>query len=114
MATDAAQLFDESRAQVYDVHANAYPDVPLDEQPVFMLRWESFGEPAPHMSGKVMVCGHTSQKSGRPRVLEHAICVDTWAHGRGGWLTCLDVTSGRVWQANEAGTVVEAWLGELV
>lgn len=94
------------------VHANAYPDVPLAEQPAYMLRWESFGDPSPHVSGKVMVCGHTSQKSGRPKVLEHAVCVDTWPHGRGGWLTCLDVTSGRVWRANEHGEVDEAWLSD--
>ena len=94
------------------MHANAYPDVPLAEQPVYMLRWESFGDPAPHASGKVMVCGHTSQKSGRPRVLEHAVCIDTWPHGRGGWLTCLEVTTGRVWQANEDGALSEGWLSD--
>ncbi len=84
------------------VHANAYPDVPLDEQPDFMLYWEGFGEPPPHESGKVMVCGHTPQKSGRPRDLGHAVCLDTHAHG-GGWLTCLDAGSGRYWQANQLG-----------
>jgi serine/threonine protein phosphatase 1 len=46
------------------VHANAYPDCPLSEQPDFMLYWESFDDPPPHESGKVMVCGHTSQKIG--------------------------------------------------
>jgi hypothetical protein len=24
-------------------------------------------------------------------------------YGEGGWLTCLDVTGGRYWQANESG-----------
>jgi serine/threonine protein phosphatase 1 len=93
------------------VHANAYADVPLAEQPAYMLRWESFGEPAPHASGKVLVCGHTSQKSGRPVNLGHAVCIDTYAHG-GGWLTCLDVVSGRIWQANERGEVGRAWLDD--
>jgi serine/threonine protein phosphatase 1 len=93
------------------VHANAYPDVPLSEQPIYMLRWESFGEPSPHSSGKIMVCGHTSQKSGRPVNLGHAICIDTYAHG-GGWLTCLDAKSGRVWQANERREVQEAWIND--
>jgi serine/threonine protein phosphatase 1 len=92
------------------VHANAYPDVPLVEQPTFMLRWEPFNDPPPHESGKVMVCGHSSQKSGRPRNLGHAICIDTHAHGRNGWLTCLDVTSGRIWQANQRGEVRQAWI----
>lgn len=84
------------------VHANAYPDCPLDEQPDFMLYWEGFDDPPPHDSGKVMVCGHTSQKSGLPRDLSHAVCIDTWACGKG-WLTCLDVGSGRYWQANQRG-----------
>ncbi len=93
------------------VHANAYPDSPLSEQPVYMLRWEQFGDPAPHSSGKVMVCGHTSQKDGRIVNLGHAICIDTYAH-RGGWLTCLDVKSGRVWQANEKRGIQTSWLDD--
>jgi len=89
-------------ASHFFVHANAYPDYPLDEQPDYMLYWERFDEPGPHESGKVMVCGHTSQKSGKPRNLGHAVCIDTWAYGQG-WLTCLDVGSGRYWQANQRG-----------
>ena len=77
------------------VHANAYPDCPLEDQPDFMLYWESFSDPPAHSSGKVMVCGHTPQKSGVPRSIGHAICVDTWACGKG-WLTCLDVASHKI------------------
>jgi serine/threonine protein phosphatase 1 len=91
------------------VHANAYPDCPLAEQPDFMLYWESFDNPPPHQSGKVMVCGHTSQKSGLPRNAGHAVCIDTWACGKG-WLTCLDVGSGRYWQANQGGETRASWL----
>jgi serine/threonine protein phosphatase 1 len=85
------------------VHAGAYADCPLDEQPGFMLYWESFDDPAPHESGKIMVCGHTSQKVGRPRSVGHAVCIDTRAYGEEGWLTCLEVASGRYWQANQKG-----------
>jgi serine/threonine protein phosphatase 1 len=49
-----------------------------------------------------MVCGHTQQRSGVPLNVGHAVCLDTWAYG-GGWLTCLDVTTGAVWQANQRG-----------
>jgi serine/threonine protein phosphatase 1 len=91
------------------VHANAYPDCALAEQPEFMLYWESFEDPPPHVSGKVMVCGHTSQKSGLPRSIGHAVCLDTWACGKG-WLTCLDVGSGRYWQANQRGETRSSWL----
>lgn len=96
------------------VHANLYPDLPLAEQPPFMTRWESLdpSTSAPHGSGKVMVCGHTSQKSGRPLDLGHAVCIDTWAHG-GGWLTCLDVLSRQVWQADQQGRTQTGHLDEL-
>lgn len=95
------------------VHAGAYPDMPLAEQPDYMLFWEPFDHPAPHISGKIMVCGHTIQKRGMPLNLRHAICIDTWAYGKG-WLTCLDITSGRIWQANQKGNIRQAWLDEFL
>jgi serine/threonine protein phosphatase 1 len=84
------------------VHANADADKALDEQTEPTLYWRKYDDPQPHCSGKIMVCGHTAQRSGKPRSNEHSICIDTWAHG-GGWLSCLDVKSGTVWQANESG-----------
>jgi serine/threonine protein phosphatase 1 len=84
------------------VHASAYPEVPMADQPDFMLYWHSSHAPAPHRSGKIIVCGNNAQESGKPCSIGHAICVDTWAWGKG-WLTCLDVGSGRYWQANELG-----------
>lgn len=84
------------------VHANAYPDLPMDQQPAYMLRWEKIYNSAPHKSKKIMVCGHTSQKTGKILDLGHAICIDTHPTG-GGWLTCLDVNNRHYWQTNEAG-----------
>ena len=94
------------------VHANAYPDIPLEDQPDFMLYWEQFGDPAIHECGKIMICGHTSQKSGVPFSNGNAVCIDTWGYG-GGWLSCLDVDSGRIWQANERGETRKFWLDEI-
>ena len=88
------------------VHGNVYPDLPLWEQPQSVLYWERFDRARPHESGKIMVCGHTSQKSGLPRNLGFAVCLDTYAYG-GGWLSCLDIGSGTVWQANHGGQVRE-------
>ncbi len=93
------------------VHANADADMPLQRQPIFTLRWEPFDRPAPHVSGKVMICGHTRQASGRPRNLGHAVCIDTHVYGDG-WLTCLDTASGKVWQANQQGQSRTAHLDE--
>ncbi|MEI8378723.1 MAG: metallophosphoesterase family protein [Planctomycetota bacterium] len=94
------------------VHANAFPEVPLEEQPDFMLYWERCYDPPRHMSGKIMVCGHTSQKSGLPFTNGNAICIDTWVYGAG-WLTCLDVDSGMIWQANQRTETRQLWLYEI-
>jgi serine/threonine protein phosphatase 1 len=99
-------------ANHFFVHANVNPDLPLDQQPSSMLHWEHFNQwTVPHCSGKMMICGHSEQRSGWPLVLKHAICIDTWAYG-GGWLTCLDVGNGRVWQANQRGETRIGWVDE--
>ena len=92
------------------VHANLFPELPLDEQPELMLFWEFLASPIAHESGKIVVCGHSSQKSGSILDLGDTICIDTFAYG-GGYLTCLDVDSLRYWQADATGRVREAWLG---
>ena len=84
------------------VHANAVADVPLDQQGDPALYWRKFRGQEPHCSNKVMVCGHSAQQTGLPHNLGHSVCIDTWAFG-GGWLSCLEVESGTIFQANEAG-----------
>jgi serine/threonine protein phosphatase 1 len=91
------------------VHANLFRELPPDEQPELMLFWEFLTGPTRHESGKTVVCGHTSQKSGAVLDLGDTICIDTFAYG-GGFLTCLDVGSLRYWQANQLGQVRENWL----
>lgn len=86
------------------VHANVHPGLPLREQTTEFLHW-GFLHPAkhfPHCSGKVMVCGHSEQREGVPLNLGTAIGIDTRAYAIG-WLTCLDVTTGEYYQANELG-----------
>lgn len=109
--TDRLLPYFESDTHFF-VHANAYPEIPLIEQPDFMLYWEQFNDPPRHESGKTMICGHTSQKSGFPVSNRHAVCLDTWACGNG-WLSCLHVESGMIWQANERGETRQMWLDEL-
>ncbi|MSQ95580.1 MAG: serine/threonine protein phosphatase [Gemmataceae bacterium] len=93
------------------VHANVYQDMPLSKQPESMLYWEKLDsdEKRMHVSGKIMVCGHSAQRSGQPLVLPHVVCIDTWVYGDG-WLTCLDVKTGKFWQANQAGDTQLGWL----
>jgi serine/threonine protein phosphatase 1 len=88
------------------VHANYFPNTPMDEQPFMKLRWESIRDmtPRPHESGKTVIVGHTSQKSGEILDLGHVKCIDTFCYG-GGWLTALDVQTGEVWQADLEGNM---------
>jgi serine/threonine protein phosphatase 1 len=95
----------ETQSHIF-VHAGLWHDWPLDEQPESILFYERFYDPLPHESGKIMICGHTNQKSGLPNDKGHAVCIDTRAYG-GGWLTCLHVESGHCWQANQKGAVRE-------
>jgi serine/threonine protein phosphatase 1 len=88
------------------VHANYFPDIPMDEQHVGMLRWESLRgmTPGPHDSGKMVIAGHTSQKNGEILDLGHVKIIDTYCCG-GGWLTALDVQTDQVWQADREGNM---------
>ena len=97
LAEQCRDLFETSTH--FYVHGGVRHDLPLNKQRPRVCRWTKFRDPPPHESGKTMVCGHTSQKTGRPRHLGHAVCIDTWVYGRG-WLTCLEVETGKVWQAN--------------
>lgn len=83
-------------------HAGLEPEVALEDQTDQYLFWQRIGNTKPHVSGKTLVCGHTPQKNGAPLVLDHAICIDTFAFGNG-WLTCLDIETGDYWQANQQG-----------
>src|SRR4051812_10474010 len=93
--------FFETETHIF-VHANLDPNAPVDEQSDLMLFWEFVNSPVRHMSGKVMVCGHSSQRNGLPKAWPTTYCLDTGAYA-GGWLTCLDVVSQKYWQANDAG-----------
>ena len=84
------------------VHANVLPDWPLEEQPDEVIFWQKFHDTPPHLSGKIMICGHTPQVTYLPRNIGHAVCLDTWIY-RNGWLTCLDPVTGEYWQANQCG-----------
>lgn len=85
------------------VHANIAPKVSLKTQPAHMLFWKKLRAPVRHYSGKVMICGHTSQKSGLPNVYGQAICIDTKVFHKNGWLSCLDLEAKLLYQANQQG-----------
>ena len=86
------------------VHASYQPRKPLKKQPTEVLRWASLREklPGPHRSGKVAICGHTSQKDGEILDVGYLKCIDTYVYGDG-WLTALEVNTGQIWQADKQG-----------
>lgn len=85
-------------------HGSYDPRRALDDQPWAEVRWASIRDdpPGPHRSGKTAVLGHTAQRDHRILDLGHLICIDTRCHG-GGWLTALEVATGRTWQADREG-----------
>jgi serine/threonine protein phosphatase 1 len=90
----------ESKTEIF-VHAKLEPNVPLDSQSPEWLRWERLeGNEPPHSSGRPVICGHTSQRSGNPLVFNGWVCIDTWVYGEG-WLTCLDTSAGLVYRARQ-------------
>jgi serine/threonine protein phosphatase 1 len=84
------------------IHGSLLPKLPLNEQPWDDLRWEKWNDPEPHLSGKTVICGHTSQLSGVPLSVGHAICIDTWVYGKG-FLTALDLETHEYHQSTEKG-----------
>lgn len=97
--------FYESDTHIF-MHANYVADLPLSKQPEQILFWTHISStlPPPHCSGKKAVVGHTPQLEGTPRDFGHLICIDTCCFA-GGWLTALDTTTGRIWQADNMGRV---------
>jgi serine/threonine protein phosphatase 1 len=95
------------------VHASCAPDRPLREQDDATLRWERAERIRPHHSGKIIVCGHTPQPAGMPMNKGFVICLDTGA-GYGELLTCLDVHSGQLWQADPAGKISRAQIADFL
>jgi serine/threonine protein phosphatase 1 len=84
------------------VHACLDPECDMKDQTDRLLFWEFFEQIQPHKSGKKIVCGHSPSRSGEIKDVGFAVCIDT-GPAIGGWLTCLEVDSGKYWQANEKG-----------
>lgn len=71
------------------VHASVQANKDMKDQKDDFLFWKSFDDTEAHKSGKITICGHTSQKDGEIISKEFAVCIDTWSLMM--WLTCLNV-----------------------
>jgi serine/threonine protein phosphatase 1 len=97
--------YHETKSHIF-VHASYQSDLPMGEHTTPTLRWEPLGNsvPEPHVSGKTVIAGHTSQKNGEILDLGHVKVIDTYCYG-GGWLTALDLRTEEVWQADREGNM---------
>lgn len=86
------------------VHASYDPNKPMSVQSNTTLQWEHVDPERmrPHYTGKTVVAGHTPQTSGEPLDLGFLKMIDTDC-SRGGWLTALELKSGRAVQSNQFG-----------
>jgi serine/threonine protein phosphatase 1 len=91
------------------VHGGIRPEMEPSLEMVERLHWTTLRDAAPHKSGRIVICGHSAQKTGKIADFGHTICIDT-AITRGGWLTCLNVETFEFWQANAQG---ECQIGRL-
>ncbi|TVQ33611.1 MAG: serine/threonine protein phosphatase [Phycisphaeraceae bacterium] len=108
----STRLWQEEPEAIF-VHAGVDPVALMRQQEPHILLWlKIYAAPRPHISGKMVICGHTAQKSCLPRDFGWTICIDTNAK-EGGWLTCLDVLSRHCVQADGLGRVREFMLGQV-
>lgn len=84
------------------VHAGLEAGKGLKKQNKQVLFWNKNQKPVQYKKNKKVFCGHTAQKSGEIANFKHTILLDTYAWG-GGWLTALNVESGKYYQTNNSG-----------
>lgn len=110
LIVDGMHTYHETEGRIF-VHAGINRELPMAEQHPDVLYWEYLWDDMRHCSGKTVICGHSAQKNGLPKVVPGAVCIDTFAYG-GGWLTCLDALTGRYWQVNFMGKPREGRIDE--
>jgi len=57
--------YHETESHIF-VHGALFADIEMTDQPRSKLLWGRFKEIEPHISRKIVICGHTPQISGRP------------------------------------------------
>jgi serine/threonine protein phosphatase 1 len=88
------------------VHASYDPDVEMFKQTEMMTYWTHLTPtlPAPHMSGKRVIVGHTPQPHGQVLNLGHLVCIDTYCFGYG-YLTAYEIGGKGIIQSDRHGHV---------
>ncbi|MFD2157544.1 metallophosphoesterase family protein [Rubritalea tangerina] len=82
------------------VHGGLDPKVPLAQQSPEVLLNLRFQHAKKHCSGKTIICGHTRQIDGKPKLRRNTLCIDTNVFG-GGYLTAFDTQQHIIYQVDE-------------
>lgn len=90
--------------EVIFVHGGLRPNIEPRYEDTERLQWMTLSVAEAHQSGRLVVCGHSAQRSGSVADLGHTICIDTGI-AKGGWLTCMAIDTFEFWQASAAGEV---------
>ncbi|MDE2419688.1 MAG: serine/threonine protein phosphatase [Gammaproteobacteria bacterium] len=80
-------------------HACLNMSKPLKQQTSDELRWWPNLSDKEHVSGKKVIFGHMSQRSGKPNYYGQNLCIDTSISG---WISCFDTQTKIGHQANQA------------
>ena len=93
-------------------HAGIRPHISPSEEDIERLQWTTLASAASHLSGRTVVCGHSSQETGRIADLGHTICIDTGIT-KGKYLTCLDLADFSYVQASADGVILKGRVSDL-
>lgn len=96
---ESSQLYHETEEAIF-VHANLDPTLEMIDQTESDLLWRFYDGAIEHISGKFVVCGHTTQSSGLPALDSHSICIDTLHESGEGWLTAVNYDRQAFWQVD--------------
>jgi serine/threonine protein phosphatase 1 len=96
-------LYFETEKHLF-LHGTYDPALPMERQSLQTLLWDKIRPtpPGPHCSGKIVIVGHTAQRTGKILDLGYLKCIDTCCYGDG-YLTALDIQTGQIWQADKTG-----------
>ena len=92
-------------------HAGIRPHISPSEEDVERLQWTTLASAASHLSGRTVICGHSSQETGRIADLGHTICIDTGIT-KGKYLTCIDLVDFNYVQASADGEILKGRLSD--
>lgn len=86
------------------VHGGIRPQFTPGAEAIERLQWTVLSSAAAHLSGRTVICGHSSQADGKIADLGHTICIDTGIT-KGGYLSCLDLGDFSYIQSSADGKI---------